>query len=184
MQTMVLSIKQSSPCTIWTIGFFTVMFLGNYSIRLMRCANVLSTQSPEQWVTPKCRTAIKLKTAYVLLYSTPHRYTAYDFNRVEQMQKGSIEIRPLHRHRKHCVLNLCSIAKEVLIMLNSCRNINWEESLTIRYRYEWKRLFTATNHRQLNEKAVRWCSPCTQWDYNYPLLESNSEQKTNLGNTN
>lgn len=26
--------------------------------------------------------------------------------------------------------------------------------------------------------------PCTQWDNNYPLLESNSEQKTNLGNAN
>lgn len=77
-----------------------------------------------------------------------------------------------------------SVRKEIKLMLNSCRNISWEESLTIRYRYERKRPFTTTNHRQPNETAGLLMFLLYQWDQNYPLLEHNSEQKTNLGNTN
>ncbi len=47
-----------------------------------------------------------------------------------------------------------------------------------------KKYLTATNHGQQNETAVSMIFLLYQWDYIYHLLECNSEQKTNLGNTN
>lgn len=47
-----------------------------------------------------------------------------------------------------------------------------------------KKYFTATNHGQQNETDVSMIFLLYQWDYIYHLLECNSEQKTNLGNTN
>lgn len=85
---------------------------------------------------------------------------------------------------QQCMLYLCSIAKNVLLKLNSSRNINQEERLNVRHRYEQKRPFTATNHRQLNEKAGSLIFPLHSVGLQFLLLESISEHKTNLGNKN